>query len=1201
YANHLTKVTQTLDEGGNKAEIDITYDKYGNITRKTLPANSKGQRMFYKYLYDRDYNMYVERVEDAFGYRSEMENYDYRFGIPLTTRDMNGYTLESTIDQFGRVETITGPNEQVLGLPYTIKFEYHPQIVKDATGIKSPAYAVTKHYDPQNPTDDLETVTFTDGFGRAIQVKKDGVITETTNGTNPVDKKVMIVSGRAKFDPFGRVREAFYPVSENTGSKTVFNPVFDAVTPTKSEYDIMDRAVKTILPDNSESLMAYSKDNSSRTLVTTVTDAMGGKQSTFTNGSGLTIKTEQLSGPDGTIITRFEFDPINQLLKAIDNGDNETVSAYDMAGRRTQVIHPASGVTNLKYDNASNLLSKQTANLEEEGKFITYDYEYNRLLSVNYPNHPENNVKYSYGNKNASHNRVGRLMLQEDATGAQEFFYGRLGEMTKVKRTVIIPNQAIASYVTQWKYDSWNRIEEMIYPDGEKIGYSYNTAGLLESMKGEKAYSYNYVNKLGYDKFEQRIYMKYCNGAETNYSYDNERRRLSNLMVISGKDTRKQIMNNAYSYDKVDNVLSVINTAPAPATGMGGQMSHTYNYDGLYRLQSATGTYQGTGTKTASYTLEMAYDNLHNITAKKQHMQQQGIQFDGILKAGYDLSYAYSSEKPHQIANLKDENYRTEGDAAKDKITKDHAYEYDANGNLVYVNTAREKQDGQANEKANERKLLWDEENRLQAINDNGFISGYWYDASGERVIKTSGDDEGIYVNDVFSGGRTETANFTAYINPYLVVSKGGQYTKHIYIGSQRIVSKLGDLDSYGQDPRRLEYAGSEVDGAKVDYKAKYQQSQQTIKDRYAYFEVPYYGKDNDDYVNGGGFCCNDTPTTRSFDPGKNDNPELYQFYYHSDHLGSSSLITNLDGEIVQHIEYVPFGEVFIEERNNKWNTPFLFNAKELDEETGLYYYGARYYDPRTSLWISTDPLQEKYPNISSYAYCILNPVRYTDPTGMWIPEVEYTINSEGEKTNGHLVVRQEKDDNAESLSKFLNVDIKQATKLYKSMNKDKGVIKLTDDISGVSSINNAIKHVIDNSNKYDAFFTSLANTNYNCWESAISTSKDIEPDYTNVMSMDDFRNNILKDYSDVTDNPDKYSFGHTVIRFAKSFWLSPSSETTHGAIYLGTSRDGTIYTWSKNGQYKSPKIFTLSEIIKKYGKVEGYRKEPGGGYYNYK
>lgn len=48
--------------------------------------------------------------------------------------------------------------------------------------------------------------------------------------------------------------------------------------------------------------------------------------------------------------------------------------------------------------------------------------------------------------------------------------------------------------------------------------------------------------------------------------------------------------------------------------------------------------------------------------------------------------------------------------------------------------------------------------------------------------------------------------------------------------------------------------------------------------------------------------------------------------------LPSLSLITNLDSEIVQHIEYVPFGEVFIEEGNNKWNTPFLFNAKELVE-----------------------------------------------------------------------------------------------------------------------------------------------------------------------------------------------------------------------------------------------------------------------------
>ena len=227
-----------------------------------------------------------------------------------------------------------------------------------------------------------------------------------------------------------------------------------------------------------------------------------------------------------------------------------------------------------------------------------------------------------------------------------------------------------------------------------------------------------------------------------------------------------------------------------------------------------------------------------------------------------------------------------------------------------------------------------------------------------------------------------------------MVVSKGGSYTKHIYIGSQRIVSKLGDLDSYGQDPRRIEYAGANVDGASVNYKGKYTASQQAIRNNYAVFEVPYYGTDNDNYVDGKGFCCNDASQLRSGAIGNgNDNPELFQYYYHSDHLGSSSLITNLDGDVVQHVEYVPFGEVFIEERNNTWNTPYLFNAKELDEETGLYYYGARYYDPKTSIWLSVDPMQEKYPNISTYLYCANNPVNRIDPDG----RDDYKLNRNGE------------------------------------------------------------------------------------------------------------------------------------------------------------------------------------------------------------
>ena len=198
-------------------------------------------------------------------------------------------------------------------------------------------------------------------------------------------------------------------------------------------------------------------------------------------------------------------------------------------------------------------------------------------------------------------------------------------------------------------------------------------------------------------------------------------------------------------------------------------------------------------------------------------------------------------------------------------------------------------------------------------------------------------------------------------------------------------------FDSYGSDPRRIQYAGSETDGLSVDYKGKYTQQLQVIKDNYATFAVPYNGEDNNDYVDGKGFCCNDgsleAAQTRALARAAKNNfqesdaYEKLQFYYHPDHLGSSSYITNLDGEVVQHIEYVPFGEVFIEERNNIWNTPYLFNAKEFDEETGMYYYGARYYESRLSLWMSVDRFAEKY-KTSPYCFTLDNPICHYDERG---------------------------------------------------------------------------------------------------------------------------------------------------------------------------------------------------------------------------
>ncbi|PQL94857.1 RHS repeat domain-containing protein [Apibacter adventoris] len=70
-----------------------------------------------------------------------------------------------------------------------------------------------------------------------------------------------------------------------------------------------------------------------------------------------------------------------------------------------------------------------------------------------------------------------------------------------------------------------------------------------------------------------------------------------------------------------------------------------------------------------------------------------------------------------------------------------------------------------------------------------------------------------------------------------------------------------------------------------------------------------------------------------------------------------------------------------MEERNQSWNTPYLFNGKEQDEKTRLYYYGARYYNPRESIFLSVDTMFEK--TMTPYQYTYQNPIRFTDPTGM--------------------------------------------------------------------------------------------------------------------------------------------------------------------------------------------------------------------------
>ena len=105
-------------------------------------------------------------------------------------------------------------------------------------------------------------------------------------------------------------------------------------------------------------------------------------------------------------------------------------------------------------------------------------------------------------------------------------------------------------------------------------------------------------------------------------------------------------------------------------------------------------------------------------------------------------------------------------------------------------------------------------------------------------------------------------------------------------------------------------------------------------------------------------------------------------YYYHGDHLGSASWITETNGKPIQYIHYAPYGELIDNQRVTNYDERYKFTGKERDAESGYDYFGARYYASPFSFWLSVDPLADKYPNISPYAYCTWNPVKFVDPDG---------------------------------------------------------------------------------------------------------------------------------------------------------------------------------------------------------------------------
>ena len=547
----------------------------------------------------------------------------------------------------------------------------------------------------------------------------------------------------------------------------------------------------------------------------------------------------------------------------------------------------------------------------------------------------------------------------------------------------------IRTYVYGATYDSWNRVQTMTYPDGEVVTYHYNAAGQVESLTSNKQGRQSViVDRIGYDKEGHTVYTKLGNGTETTYTYDKQRER---LQVMNLTADGQAVMENRYQYDAVDNILGITNAAnPTSLTKLnkaklGGRSSHTYEYDELNRLIHANGK-----AKRASYDMVMSFGRMSEPLTKVQKVDST------TTAKSYNFAYKYE-----------DNNHPT----APTQIGHDH-YTYDANGNPTLV----------TNDSANTtREMYWDEDNRLMVLSDNGKTSRYTYNAAGERIMKSYGTMEGVYINGAPQGITFhETDNFTLYPASILSVNKN-RFTKHYFLGDKRVASRIGTglfNNVYGRN-------GSYVTAGQQDYAERMNQIQKqketyykqqgiapgvpTMKGAYGDPENTGVGYNTvitelgDHSVPEGWIQTPKHNTTEGNEPGApiswNDptNPENPQpgygyvdndttkeetFFYHSDHLGSTSYITDSKGNITQYDAYLPYGELLVDEHSSSEDMPYKFNGKEMDAETGLYYYGARYLNPVTCLWYGVDPLAEKYKEIGSYVYCADNPINLFDPDG---------------------------------------------------------------------------------------------------------------------------------------------------------------------------------------------------------------------------
>ncbi|BAV06841.1 RHS repeat-associated core domain-containing protein [Filimonas lacunae] len=472
--------------------------------------------------------------------------------------------------------------------------------------------------------------------------------------------------------------------------------------------------------------------------------------------------------------------------------------------------------------------------------------------------------------------------------------------------------------------DAFNRPQEVTLPDNSIVKVAFNEGGYPDSIqvkiRGAGGFI-TFLDKQEYNEKGQRLMARYGNGTTSSYLYDPYTQRLLQTLTKQhdADAAGAALQNLLYTFDPVGNLVQIRDDAQQTHFFKNSVVypENKFEYDALYQLTKATG---------------------------REHV-------NGGLAPYADSDLSNIAQLPH----VNDANA---------VVTYTEKYEYDDCGNIKKLQHSVKNADSSSNTWSRRYKYAYEEDasnatNRLLATSLAGDADGVF---------------SGIYTHNLWGNitamphlSAADSLQWNAMDQLQHVNLGGGGNAWYVYgVGGNRVrkvIERIG-----GKILERINLGSVEI------YRER-QGSSAPVLERYTLHIADNTGK----------IAQVDTKTIDTLGSDTvnllNENNIRYQY---GNHIGSATLETDNDGNILSYEEYYPYGTSAY--RISKTGSDislkrYRFCGKEKDEETGFYYYGARYYAAWLARWTSSDPAGF-VDGFNLYRYCINNPVNYQDPNG---------------------------------------------------------------------------------------------------------------------------------------------------------------------------------------------------------------------------